>query len=181
MTDLWWVASGNPVKLRAVELALARFDATKAYEVRGLKIPSGVAAQPMGETETRRGAKQRVQAAQKRQPVGAGWVGLEGGVMEWEGTLYGMAWAAVAAELQGRVALHLARSASFPLPLEIAERVRAGAELGEADDAVFGTTLSKQGGGAVGLLSGGALERDELYATAVFLALLPFRNPELSW
>lgn len=181
MTELWWVASGNPVKLRAVEWALARYDAAKNFEVRGLELPSGVAAQPMGEEETRRGARQRVQAAQIQQPVGTGWVGLEGGVVEWEGTLYGMAWVAVGAAVQGQVAIHLARSASFPLPLEVAERVRAGAELGEADDAVFGTTLSKQGGGAVGLLSGGALERDELYATAVFLALMPFRNPELNW
>ena len=181
MTETWWVASGNPVKLRAVERAWARLEATRAIEARPLALPSAVAAQPVGETETRRGARLRVLAARRQEPEGAGWVGLEGGVTDIEGMLYGIAWAAVGAEWQGRFQIHLARTASFPLPQEVAERVRAGEELGHADDAVFGASNSKQGGGAVGLLSGGALERDELYAMAVFLALLPFRNPQLTW
>lgn len=181
MTETWWVASGNPVKARAVELALQRLYPARVFEVRPLSLPSGVAAQPIGEAETRRGARNRVVAAHRQEAKGDGWVGLEGGVTEIDGALYAMAWAAVGAEWQERFQIHLARSASFPLPREVAQRVRAGEELGQADDAVFSARNSKQAGGAVGLLSGGALERAELYAVAVLLALLPFRNPQLTW
>ena len=92
MTETWWVASGNPVKLRAVERAWARLEATRAIKVRPLDLPSEVAAQPVGETETRQGARLRVLAARRQEPDGAGWVGLEGGVTDIEGTLYGIAW-----------------------------------------------------------------------------------------
>ncbi len=181
MTETWWVASANPVKAHAVELALRRLYPARVAEIRPLPLPSGVAAQPIGEVETRRGAYTRAAAAHRRETKGDGWVGLEGGVAEIDGALYGIAWAAVGARLRGRFHISLARSASFPLPHEVAERVRGGEELGHADDAVFGATNSKQAGGAVGLLSGGALERAELYAMAVLLALLPFRNPQLTW
>jgi non-canonical (house-cleaning) NTP pyrophosphatase len=61
----------------------------------------------------------------------------------------------------------------------IAELVRGGIELGEADDQVFGTQGSKQHNGAVGLLTHDTLTRDGFYAQAVQLALIPFINPHL--
>ena len=181
MAEIWWVASGNPVKARALRLALRRLWPEREFAARPLPLASGVAAQPFGEAETRRGARLRAENAHRLESEGAGWVGLEGGVTDIDGALYGLAWAAVGAPLNGRFHISLARSASFPLPVAVAERVRGGQELGAADDAVFGVENSKQAGGAVGLLSGGALQRDELYAMAVLLALLPFRNPQLRW
>ncbi len=44
---------------------------------------------------------------------------------------------------------------------------------------VFGRTNSKQGNGAVGLLTGDVIDRAAYYVHAVILALIPFRNPEL--
>ncbi len=181
MSEIWWVASANPVKARAVAGALHRLYPRRVVELRALALPSDVAAQPLGEAETRRGARQRVLNARDQQRQGVAWVGLEGGVVEIEGSLYAFTWAAVGADLRGEFRIITARSASFPLPEEVAKRVRAGEELGVADDAVFGATNSKQAGGAVGLLSGGVLGRAELYATAVLLALLPFGNPQLQW
>ena len=61
----------------------------------------------------------------------------------------------------------------------IAELVRGGIELGEADDQVFGTQGSKQHNGAVGLLTHDVLTRDGFYAQAVQLALIPLINPHL--
>jgi non-canonical (house-cleaning) NTP pyrophosphatase len=52
-------------------------------------------------------------------------------------------------------------------------------ELGDADDRVFGCTDSKREGGAVGLLTGGTIDRTGLYQHAVALALIPFRNADL--
>ena len=59
------------------------------------------------------------------------------------------------------------------------ELVESGVELGVADDQVFGHTNSKHQGGAVGLLTGNAVDRRALYAQAVALALVPFKNAEL--
>lgn len=68
----------------------------------------------------------------------------------------------------------LARTASFFLPDAVAALVRAGKELGEADDIVFGQTNSKQKMGAVGLLTSGLIDRTTLYRDALVLALIPF-------
>jgi len=57
--------------------------------------------------------------------------------------------------------------------------VRQGVELGEADDRIFGRNNSKQQNGAVGLLTGDAVDRAGLYVPAVIFALIPFKNPEL--
>ena len=65
------------------------------------------------------------------------------------------------------------------LPAAVAELVRGGIELGEADDQVFGTQGSKQHNGAVGLLTDDVLTRDGFYAQAVQLALIPLINPHL--
>jgi non-canonical (house-cleaning) NTP pyrophosphatase len=72
-----------------------------------------------------------------------------------------------------------ARTGTFFLPPRVAALVRAGKELGEADDIVFGRSNSKQENGAVGLLTGDALDRAGFYEPAVLLALIPFKNPEL--
>ena len=68
---------------------------------------------------------------------------------------------------------------SFYLPPQVAELVRQGVELGEADDIVFGQSNSKQASGAVGLLTGDVIDRAGLYEGAVILALIPFKNRQL--
>ncbi len=72
-----------------------------------------------------------------------------------------------------------ARSGSFELPPGVADLVRQGVELGEADDRIFQRHDSKRQDGAIGILTGGAIDRRELYAHAVGLALVVFKNPEL--
>ena len=71
------------------------------------------------------------------------------------------------------------RTGTFFLPSAVAELVRQGKELGQADDIVFQTENSKQENGAVGLLTGNLMDRAGLYEQAVLLALIPFRNPML--
>ena len=67
----------------------------------------------------------------------------------------------------------------FFLPDRVADLVRSGTELGHAIDEVFERSGSKRSGGAVGVLTDGAMDRTELYEHAVVLALVPFRRPEL--
>lgn len=73
------------------------------------------------------------------------------------------------------------RTATFVLPEEIAALVRQGVELGAADDIVFGRFNSKQSNGAVGILTADAIDRTRYYEHAVILALVPFKNPALSF
>ena len=70
------------------------------------------------------------------------------------------------------------RTGAFFLPRKVANLIRQGQELGEADDMVFGRSNSKQDVGAVGLLTGNVVDRARLYEQAVILALVPFKNPE---
>ena len=53
------VASTNPVKVGAVQQALAACFPDRAVEVEGCSVPSGVADQPMSDDETKRGAMNR--------------------------------------------------------------------------------------------------------------------------
>lgn len=71
------------------------------------------------------------------------------------------------------------RSSAFFLPAKIAELIREGKELGEADDIVFARTNSKQENGAVGLLTRNAIDRTHYYTDAVIPALIPFVNENL--
>lgn len=169
------VASHNPVKRRAVEMACSRLLSDRTVEVQPLAVPSGVADQPLSDAETRRGAENRARGGYERVPEVDLAIGLEGGIEELDGRLMAFAWAVACwAEGEGK-----ARTASFALPPEVARLVRSGLELGVADDRVFGRSDSKRREGAVGLLTGGAIDRAELYAPAVVLALVPFVRPDL--
>jgi len=165
------VASRNPVKITAARRGFQQCFPRAALEVEALAVPSGVSDQPMSDEETRLGARQRALRAASALPSSDFWVGIEGGV-QWEGDdLLAFAWVAVyhVGQTWG-----MARTGTFLLPPAVAALVRAGYELGEADDRVFGETNSKQRMGAVGLLTGGVIDRAAFYEHAVVLALIPF-------
>ena len=72
-----------------------------------------------------------------------------------------------------------AQTSTFQLPPKIVKLIRDGIELGHADDMVFNRKNSKQGNGAVGILTHDVIDRIEYYRHAVVLALIPFVNKEL--
>jgi len=170
------VGSRNPVKLRAAETGFGRLFPACTCQVRGIAVASGVADQPRSDQQTRRGAEQRAVAARERLAQANFWLGIEGGIAADGAQLCAFAWIAV---LDAHGQRGMSRSATFTLPPAIASLVRQGYELGEADDRVFATAGSKRRGGAVGLLSGGAIDRCELYAHAICLAFIPWRNRSL--
>jgi inosine/xanthosine triphosphatase len=181
------VASNNPVKIQAALNGFNRIFPDETFEATALEVPSGVSRQPGSDEETLRGARNRVAEARKRAPEADYWIGLEGGVGPSrvgmgevdsgdkiaEMTAY--AWIVV----QSIDQTGESRTGAFTLPKAVADLVREGKELGEADDQVFGQTNSKQASGAIGLLTGGAVDRAQLYEQGVILALVPFKNPEL--
>lgn len=170
------VASLNPVKIQAAQAGFAALFPELNFTASGISVPSGVSDQPMTSAETLRGALQRCENARLSQPDSDYWVGIEGGVEEEaDGQLATFAWVVV----QNLNQTGKGRSATFYLPAEVARLVHEGKELGEADDIVFSRSNSKQENGAVGLLTGNAIDRSALYQPAVIMALIPFKNPHL--
>ncbi len=169
------LASANPVKLQATLDGFQRMFPRETFEVKAVKIPAQVSDQPMTDDETLEGADTRASLARELMPEADYWVGIEGGVMDRGPHLSGFAWVVVLSEGKRGVG----RSGEFFLPENVAELVRQGVELGEADDRIFSRTNSKQMNGAIGLLTGDAVDRLNLYIPAVIFALIPFKNPDL--
>ncbi|WP_020573290.1 inosine/xanthosine triphosphatase [Actinopolymorpha alba] len=177
------IASGNPVKRRATLEAVRVTLGYDEVDAVAVEVDSGVPHQPVGDEETLRGARNRADAALTLLPDADLWVGLEGGVVERDGALECMAWVVVIGRSgeDGQLCKGESRTATFVLPAEIAELVRAGAELGDATDQIFGDKDTKRSTGTVGPLTGGVIDRVAYYAHAMVLALVPFRNAELTF
>jgi inosine/xanthosine triphosphatase len=169
------VASTNPVKIESARRGFTAMFPDDPFSIQGIPAPSGVSDQPMSDDETYQGAFNRAQGACRIHPAADYWVGIEGGVEEKLNTLLGFAWVVVLSN--GTVGK--SRTATFTLPRAIAELVRQGVELGEADDRVFGRLNSKQANGAVGILTADVIDRTHYYEHAVILALVAFKNPNL--
>ena len=69
-----------------------------------------------------------------------------------------------------------ARTATFPLPGNVATLVRQGVELGHANDQVFGRQDSKHNEGAIGILTNNVIDRTMLYEHAAIMALVAIKN-----
>ena len=165
------VTSHNPVKIAAAREAFLSQFPTREIQLIPLAVESGVPDQPMSDEETRQGARNRVANARLKNPDADYWVGLEGGLDFFDGRLMAFAWMVIAA---GNDQISEIRSVTLPLPPEVQALVSEGLELGEANDRVFSTLNSKQGGGAFGLLTDGLMTREGIYTQTLILALIPF-------
>ncbi len=166
------VGSKNPVKIKAAGRAFRKVFPDLDFTVLGTKVPSKVPDQPEGDEETLLGASNRVSACFDSIPDADYWVGIEGGIDFIDSKMCTYAWIVVRDKIkEGR-----ARTGTFFLSKEVSDLVKAGKELGDADDIVFGRSNSKQENGAVGILTGNLIDRAALYEHACILALVPFRN-----
>lgn len=164
------MGSRNPVKIAAVRAVVGPLVAIGA-RVEAVTVASTVRDQPWGDEETIRGAAARARAARAALDADLG-VGLEGGVVEdAAGGLRTCAWAVVA-DRDERTGT--GGSLAIPLPPTIVAAVRAGAELGHAMDALTRRENTKQGAGAVGILTAGLIDRQRAYEALVTYALAPW-------
>lgn len=170
------VASKNPVKLNAVQIAFSKMFPDEQFTVESVSVESGVPDQPMSDDQTYQGAFNRATHAGQSQPDADYWVGLEGGIDVHDNDMVTFAWTVIRSK-DGRIGK--GRTGTLFLPPGIAELVRQGKELGEADDIVFGKKNSKQANGATGLLTGDVVTRTDSYIMALAAALAPFKNPDL--
>jgi inosine/xanthosine triphosphatase len=168
------VGSLNPVKIGAVRAVLGVVAPSATID--GVAVASTVPDQPFGDEETIRGAIARATAARDALRAEIG-VGIEGGVVEQtDGSMRTCAWAAIV-DARGRSGV--GGSLSMTLPSEVAEMIRGGMELGAAMDRLVGARDTKRGRGAVGILTGGLVDRQRAYETLVAYALAPFMTREL--
>jgi inosine/xanthosine triphosphatase len=167
------VGSTNPAKLEAVHRALARL--APGCSVEGVVVSSGVAAQPVGDEETRQGAISRARTTLAASGADVAF-GLEGGVI-FEGDVpWLVSWVA-AVDRDGRIGE--ASGLRMRLPQVAAARLRAGDELGDVIDDLFGVHASKQHAGAIGLLTEGFVSRTDAFADLVAMACAPLIRPDL--
>ena len=165
------VTSHNPVKIAAVRNAFQSQFSGQEIHLIPIAVESGVTDQPMSDQETRLGARNRVSNARQEFDDADYWVGLEGGLDVFDDQLMAFAWMVIA---NRENQISETRSVTLPLPPKIQALVQGGMELGEANDQVFSTLNSKQGGGAFGLLTDGLMTRESIYTQTLILALIPF-------
>jgi inosine/xanthosine triphosphatase len=168
------VGSTNASKIGAVEMAAGQF----LPNVLALPadVESDVPDQPWGDEQTAQGAENRARAALNL-VAGDIAVGIESGVAEGPGgRLYAVSWA-VAVDQQGR--LGIGSSERFPLPSDVADRLRAGnGELGNVIDEMLPNTAGRARlVGAVNVISGSRRDRLDLLTVAVIHALADLIEP----
>ncbi len=168
METLIAVGSANPVKLAAVETILGR--AFPNAKFAPTTVPSGVPEQPWGDEETRTGALNRARKALTEFGANLG-VGLEGGLLETPVGMMTCAWCAIV-DSNGTVGY--GSGVSILLPPSVEENIRQYGELGPAMDALVNEHNTKQGRGAVGILTNGLTSRQTAYEQLVAMAAAPF-------
>jgi inosine/xanthosine triphosphatase len=166
------LGSSNPAKLLAVSRAAGH--AFPGAKVRGVDVPSAVAAQPLSDVETLRGAEARARVAMEMHPADFT-VGVESGVATFEGRLYGFTWVAV---LSPEGEFGRGCSARIELPEAVVERVSRGMSLEEALIATGGAPGIGRAGGAMGLLTGGAVTRADATVHALHFAFSRFSGAD---
>lgn len=170
------IASKNPVKTNATLSGFQKMFPSETFEIISVSVSSNVDNQPKNDYETFQGAWNRADNASKEINDADFWVGIEGGIEEKNSEIEAFAWVIIKS-INKKIGK--GRTGTFFLPQKIAELIKQGKELGEADDIVFGRTNSKQENGAVGILTDNVVDRTKYYTEAVVLALIPFKNKEL--
>jgi inosine/xanthosine triphosphatase len=165
------VGSANPVKVKAVENVFTRVYGKS--EVNGVRVSSGVPAQPFGE-ETVTGAINRAKSAFAPGKFDMG-VGIEAGLFKVGDLTIDVQYCAI---YDGSW-LTLGCGSGFEYPSIVLGEVLAGKEVGEIMSRVAGVENLGEKQGAIGVLSKGMLTRTQLTEQSVFMALIPRMNPAL--
>lgn len=120
------VGSNNPVKLETTKEAFVQSFPDEEFEFLTFPAPSGVPDQPMGQTETKQGAKNRAEACKLEHPDADFFVGLEGGLEKIEDEYWAFAWMCI---LNNSGSKGFGRTGSFLLPSKVSELIDKGEEL----------------------------------------------------
>ncbi len=155
------VGTKNPAKVNAVKETLLRERGT----IVSVEVESNVANQPLSEVETMTGALNRARASLAVTDAVLGF-GLEGGVVETETGMMLCNWGALCHENGGE---WIASGAKIPVPVHVAERLRAGEELGAIMEGISGDEKIRKTAGAIGWYTAGWVNRKEMFIHVVKL------------
>lgn len=167
------IGSKNPVKIKACHNVAEKI--WGEVEVLSFAVPSGVAKQPLTEKETIQGAINRAKGAREQGDADYGF-GLEGSAVEIDGRMFLTGWVAV---VDRKGEMGIGGGGRTMLPKKIAARLKAGEELGPVMDDILNQRNTKQGLGAVGILTGGLKPRQQSTEDSVLYALTRFIRPGL--
>ncbi len=160
------VGSTNPVKVRATERALARLAPDREFDVEGVDVDPGVPEQPVGWDEVYEGASNRAKAALERgADLG---VGIEAGLVEVGGRYLDVHVAVVTDGDSEGVGL----SPGFEPPEDVGSEALRGRPVGDVVSEKLGVRDIGRGAGLIGVLTRGAVLRDDLCELAVIMALV---------
>jgi len=162
------IGTHNRAKTKAVQTISSIYYPNASYSNR--EVPSLVSEQPMTLEETRKGAINRAKHVMEDTDALFG-IGLEGGVQEIAGQMYICNWGALVTP-KGDV--FTATGAGVPLPKEIADQLRAGAELGPVMDVYSNKKGIRHDEGAIGVFSNGLINRSAMFEHIMLLLIGQF-------
>jgi inosine/xanthosine triphosphatase len=125
--------------------------------------------------ETEQGALNRLNFIKKHHPDADYFISQEGGTFEDEDRLFNRAWIVVC-DRNGHVTK--SSTALFYLPTKIVEYIRAGMELGDANNKFFDSVHAKDGNSAIAHLTDGLLTREDYYLQAAIIALSELKHQD---
>lgn len=170
------VGSLNPVKINAVRLAVNQVWPDTSWQVEGVSVPSGVADQPMSDSEAIKGARHRaIQALTKKSNARYG-VGIEGGIQQIDDLWFDCGWIVIRDQTGAE---GIGSTARIITPPKMMALIHQGQELGAVVDVLFKTTNAKQAEGHFGLMTHNHITRTSGYKDGVIMALVRFLQPHL--
>jgi len=171
------IGSENSVKIESARQSFSKF--FKPVNVKGLRVDSGVPAQPCNE-EVFVGAKNRAEHVKRindEQHLNANFfVGIEGGILQFHNRWF-----------QGSV-IHIldqqhrdsfGTTGLYELPNWIIEKLLAGNELGPIIDELVQNSNTKAKQSTIGFLTNGEVDRLQNNTQAITFALVPFLQDNL--
>ena len=168
------VGSQNPVKIKAVKEVFNWF--YPAVKIKGVKVASEVADQPMSFKESYQGAVNRAKKSLALFPQADFALGIEGGLQHYS---FGWATAGVVVIINQKGVVAKGISSQLFLPSLIIKKIKKGKELGDVLDEITGRKNMKQQEGAFGLFTKNFVSRQQAYVQAVALALARFLKKDL--
>ncbi|VVB56995.1 Phosphopantetheine adenylyltransferase [uncultured archaeon] len=181
------VGSNNPSKLKGARSALRRAFPGLRLHLRGFAVSSGVHEQPVGFGKTSQGALNRAKSAARKWPQADYAIGLESGLIPFDGRFFDMQLCVLLSPADGRASTGC--SMGFALPQKVQENVFGGSgtgarhsarpllSLGDAVDSLSGQKNIGRRKGALYFLSRGLMERKEMTVQAVLCAMVERRSP----
>lgn len=166
----------NPAKLDAIKETLSGYQQCQPLSIVGMNVSSGVSEQPTSLDETILGAKNRARAAYDA----CDWsIGIESGLMKVPHTRSGYMDVCACVIYNGKD-FAIGLSSAWDCPPEVIKKVQQGKDLNAAFHELGFTQDKKIGSsqGAIGILTGGKVDRKLYTAQAIVMAMIVLENEQ---